>query len=642
MKEKKAPKKEEIKKIDPWKIINISEEDEKKLIEQCEREYEYCNKEHNQKYKEKWKRWENIFGNIRNEKIVTADKTLQTIFFSNFASLYNDRLMIDFLPVEESDLKRAESLRKTAEFDYRKMEKAIVDYYWIWDACFYGRGYVFLHEFDRTENDFCPIIENMIPEDCRFDPKAISVNGIGIRKKGQCRFFFWNVKMTRAEIEEVYNFSKEKAKEITEDQKIEETDGTPEFYADIKENEEVNVIRSFTIFKSRKVLAEIAEIKGKKRIIRMFELGKIFDSWCVIDRALNPRAKEFYGESIPKLIEDAHIFRDDLTDAVLAGINKNTYRKYAYDSTRVKSLAQLQDPPKKMELYIPVQGDPRGLISEIPRQEMRGEAQWALNYIRETAEKVTGTPEMQQGAVSSEKRTATEMALISQKADARFSLTASVFMWSEKAFWRQWYRIYQGNFSAENGDKKIIRINGSSGYQFFRLDKDVFPENYDPDISIESKAISEAKRAEKLNAMYTFFDKAIQLNQTVKVRWEAMLKKLGKMSGLENGDIDQLLPKTMESLIGDMIVESISKKKIPTGILESVEDLDALIDIVKTAPEGKEKDLTLKMITAFQIGKSQMERRAQEEQEQALREQQMQQVQQTQQAQQQPQPQGVR
>ena len=62
---------------------------------------------------------------------------------------------------------------------------------------------------------------------------------------------------------------------------------------------------------------------------------------------------------------------------------------------------------------------------------------------------------------------------------------------------------------------------------------------------------------------------------------------------------------------------------------------------MKTAPEGKEKDLTLKMITAFQIGKSQMERRAQEEQEQALREQQMQQVQQTQQAQQQqPQPQG--
>ena len=53
---------------------------------------------------------------------------------------------------------------------------------------------------------------------------------------------------------------------------------------------------------------------------------------------------------------------------------------------------------------------------------------------------------------------------------------------------------------------------------------------------------------------------------------------------------------------------------------------------MKTAPEGKEKDLTLKMITAFQIGKSQMERRAQEEQEQALREQQMQQVQQTQQA----------
>ena len=76
--------------------------------------------------------------------------------------------------------------------------------------------------------------------------------------------------------------------------------------------------------------------------------------------------------------------------------------------------------------------------------------------------------------------------------------------------------------------KKIIRINGSSGYQFFRLDKDVFPENYDPDISIESKAISEAKRAEKLNAMYTFFDKAIQLNQTVKVRWEAMLKNLEK------------------------------------------------------------------------------------------------------------------
>ena len=78
--------------------------------------------------------------------------------------------------------------------------------------------------------------------------------------------------------------------------------------------------------------------------------------------------------------------------------------------------------------------------------------------------------------------------------------------------WRQKNNSYQW----------IIRI------PIFRLDKDVFPENYDPDISIESKAISEAKRAEKLNAMYTFFDKAIQLNQTVKVRWEAMLKNLEK------------------------------------------------------------------------------------------------------------------
>src|SRR4030042_3472268 len=100
-----------------------------------------------------------LYNNQRREKKSVGDTTLFTIMQTVLASLYQDRLAVTFSGREEGDEEVAENLNAMAEYDYEEMEKAVIDYSWLWDTLFFGRGYVDLSEFERDpeNNIYLPI-----------------------------------------------------------------------------------------------------------------------------------------------------------------------------------------------------------------------------------------------------------------------------------------------------------------------------------------------------------------------------------------------------------------------------------------------------------------------------------------------------
>ena len=167
------------------------------------------------------------------------------------------------------------------------------------------------------------------------------------------------------------------------------------------------------------------------------------------------------------------------------------------------------------------------------------------------------TPEIKQGMLSEKQRTLGEINIASSEADTRYSLSAKVFGWSEKRFWRQWYRLYKDNFD-DKIDEKVLRTEGAFGPKWRKLGHTNIIAHIDPDIKIESQVLSRAKQLEERTSLTTLFGFVLQ-DPTSNRRWG--YKKLARLYGLEKDEIDRLLPPTIDERVAEDENEKLSDNK---------------------------------------------------------------------------------
>ena len=105
----------------------------------------------------------------------------------------------------------------------------------------------------------------------------------------------------------------------------------------------------------------------------------------------------------------------------------------------------------------------------------------------------TGIDSRALGVQGDENITLGEAQQIQANANVRFGLNVAVNYWSEKAFWQLWLRTYNEFFSGS--DRKFIRIAHGFGSTAVEFRKDDFLGIQDPDITIESEANANSKRA---------------------------------------------------------------------------------------------------------------------------------------------------
>ena len=504
-----------------------------------------------------------VYNNQRKDKEAVGDTTLFTTLQTVTASLYIDRLTALWGGRTEGDEDVADNLNAMAKFDYGEMGKDEIDYDWIWDAAFFGRGLVLMEEFirDPDKKIFIPLPEVIDPLVFLRDPRAVSING-NRKGTGAARFFGWLTKMTKRDMEENPHFFNN----INWDEVQIGGQGTQSLLADAASARDDSQGRQDTRLKDEQSLGPNAEyevtiwytwarLNGTIKRVKCWssnERSKLlgvqelkFPYWTVFDRPLYPTSHDWDGTSIPDLVEDKNRARAVAQNLGLSAMKANLHPMYLYNSQLIKNRNHLNFGYNK---FIPVDGPTPNAIA--PLQKDFNNMQ-LLDFIYTTldvsAQKATATPEIQQGRQSSEQRTLGELNLVASRVDTRYSLSAKVFGWSEKRFWRHWYQMYKEYFGDEV-DEKVLRLVGAMGPKFRELSKKDIIGRLDPDVEIDSEIVSRAKQLEERQMLTAYFAMALQ-EPTSNRRWG--LKKLAKLNTLEKDEVDRLFPPTIDERIAE-------------------------------------------------------------------------------------------
>lgn len=554
------------------------------LAKQCSAEYTLAWKNQKPK-KDEWNIRLKLYNNQKRDKDAVGDTTLFTVMQTVIASLYTDRLDVTFEGREDGDEETAENLTQMAEFDYDEMGKAILDYDWIWDTCFFGRGLVAMEEYERDpkNNVFVPMPQVIDPLLFLHDPLATSVNG-DRSGKGAMRFGGYEVKMTKQDMLDHPHFFKDKLKfddishgggteSILRDA-IESRDYAQGRQPSLKQEEsslgdntQYDVTIWYTHWKSSEdekpakykvyLINERTEVIGIQKISRKRGKRIVFP---IIDRTLYPTAHDWDGTSIPDLVEDKQRARAIAQNLGLKAMKADLYPMYIYDSNRIRNRNDLNfEFNKFVPADIPDGGTVTGAIQPINKASPNlNLIDFIYNSLDTSAQKATATPEIQQGIMSEEKRTLGEVNIIASKVDTRYSLAAKVFGWSEREFWYHWYALYDENF-AEDIDEKVLRIVGAFGAKWRPLKRGDIITHLLPDIKIESRAVSRAKELEERKMMIEYMNLVFS-DETANRRYG--LKQLGRLSGLTKDQIDRLLPPTIDERIAEDQNEMLNENKL--------------------------------------------------------------------------------
>jgi len=539
--------------------------DRQALQQQVQSEYDVAWKHQKPKKDELQVRLK-LFNNQKRDKDAVGDTTMFTIFQTVLASLYNDKLMVDFRGREDGDEETADNLNAMALADYDDMEKDVLDYNWIWSTCFAGRGLVLMEEFERDpdNNIFYPLPENIDFITWLRDPAATSVNG-DRGGKGAMRFGGSEIKMTKGEMMEHPWIDKgikfEDIKYGSSTYSLLEDAVTAR--DDAQNNQNVNkekeallgVNAQYTItqwFTHAEVNGKIKKVKvwlanDRSKIIGVKVLKR--DYWPILDRPLYPSSHDWDGTSIPDLTEDKQRARAIAQNLGLKAMKADLYPMYVYDTNKVKNKADLDFDYNKFIGIDATAGESVAnavtpLIKNRPNMQL---LEFIYLSLDASAQKATATPDIKMGMQSQQDRPLGETNLVAAASDTRYSLGAKVFGWSEKRFWQFWYNMYKDNF-ADDIDEKVLRVVGAFGAKWRPLSKKDIICRLDPDIYIESQVVSRAKDMEDRAILTPFYTSALQ-EPTANRRY--IWKEWARMNGKKKDEIDRMFPPTIDERIAE-------------------------------------------------------------------------------------------
>ena len=544
-------------------VIDVKTQE--RIIRQVNEEFEMSLSFNETKRKKMLARLKLYNNQMRDDKAV-GDPLLFTVFNTVLASLYDDRLMSSAEGREDGDEDVEDNLNALMNYDYDVMQKSELDYFWDWDANFFGRGLVLFMQFDRGEK-MCPAPELIPATTFIRDPRASSVNG-DMNGKGSMRFGGWETGATYYELKDLpayFNLQalkKEKELKSTlselreahrEAQGLENFPDGKEETLGKHENYEFRLLNWMTTIKGEKYLITLGN--SRTVIVRLVKLD-YNDRWPIIDRTLYPMANNWEGVTIPDLCEDKQRARAVLLNIAVESAKTDVTPSYVYDSTKITNKNDLNF---KINKFIPVAGATNNAISPVQKSNAHQYASLIMDVLDQSAQRATGATELRQGIQSDKNRTLGEQELAAAGGDRRFSMSAKIYGWSERKFWQQWYVLYKKHFK-EGIDEKVIRIQGALSPLWRPLKRENIISEVDPDIKIDSLIISEAKRGRQLQSFGQFASFALA-DPTSNKRF--IQKKMGKLNGLSKEEINLAFPPTVDELQAEDENVLLNEEKLP-------------------------------------------------------------------------------
>ena len=549
-------------------VDTIDDKTQERIIRQVEEEYQLCYPFNEAKRAVMLARLK-LYNNQKRDQSTVGDPLMFTVFNTIHASLYTDRLGVAWEGRGGSgDEEIEENLNQLSEFDYDVTGKDELDYYWNWDAEFFGRGLVLQMGFDRSPGVMAPVSELIDAVTFIRDPRAKSVNG-NMQGKGAMRFGGWEVGATYYELKglpgyfNIGSLRKEKhiqslmdeARQARDEAQNRTTFDPSEEALGKYNNYEFTLLNWFTTIRGERYLVTLGNMRTA--IVRLVKIpynsGK---RWPMQDRAFYPMSNDWDGVSIPDLTEDKQRAKAVLLNLGLISAKNDALGQYLYDQTRIKNKNDLNFKNNK---FIGVDGRVDNAMQPVQKSTVHQYVNMIMDILDTSAQRATATPEIQQGIPSETQRTLGELNLVSSKVDTRYSMSAKIYGWSERRYWLQWYMQYKLHFK-DKIDKKIVRIQGALAPKFREFTRENIISFVDPDLKVESLVVSEATRVREQQGFSQFASFAIQDPENNR---RYIMKHMAKLNGMNKEQINMMFPPTVDEMQATDENDELNASKLP-------------------------------------------------------------------------------
>ena len=150
----------------------LTAKEQERVLRQCDEEWNVSFPFNEAKRKLNLSRLK-MYNNQRREASTVGEPLLFTIMNAIHAALYDDQLMVSWEGRSgEGDEDMEENLNALSAFDYDLMGKSQLDFFWNWDAEFFGRSLLLMMDFERSPDYKAPVPEYIDAASFIRDPDA--------------------------------------------------------------------------------------------------------------------------------------------------------------------------------------------------------------------------------------------------------------------------------------------------------------------------------------------------------------------------------------------------------------------------------------------------------------------------------------
>lgn len=506
-----------------------------------------------------------LLNNLQRGDENIASTLLLTLFNRIMSNLYDDKMQVKFVPGEELDQKKVNSLNILAQNDYREMDKARLDYDWTWDTLFFGRGYMETLRFDPKRRLMQPHVINPLvfgydpffdePQQWRYYWKWVSKSKWEINKlirQGKLKnitsaselpsgidSYLWEYKVKREQAKQ--------ANPQANDTYQGDVYQILEFFGHDKDGDKAVFWTDRDI--SRIIYEEKLDLKDAD------DGGSL---WPIVVKEAFREPHASVNFSVADLLEDKHRAKSVLLNLAFIAAKDKANPIYVYNPDKVSDVTQLFS--RQINQHIPVT-DIAGAIAPLNIEEPMSSGLMQFIYMMTSeAEQPVGAGHPTQQAGGSKKETATQAALDQQLNDLAQSLQSKVLQFGEKEFWSHWYHRYTRYTKA--GDEKIATIVGVKGMTFEKIDLGDIHTKYPPGILIFSAKEAEYKELvlrRDLMQMYPEFQATLGPDGMRNFNKYVFLPKFLQDPSM----MDILIPKTVDEIKAEEENDALNKNSLP-------------------------------------------------------------------------------
>ncbi len=497
-----------------------------------------------------------LLNNLQRGDQNIASTLLLTLFNRLLSSLYDDKLQVKFLPSQGITQNQINSYNTLYQSDYLEMGKAKLDYDWVWDTLFFGRGYMETKRFNKRRKIMEPHVIN--PLVFGYDPYFEEVQ--------DWRYYWKWVLKSETEIERLIKNGTIKGIKKAEDI----ASGVDEYLWDYKQQRDAakKAVEPPTDSANKhvyQILEFCGQFEGEKYC---FWIDKNFSKvvyeeklefedldygdqdekgskWPIVVKEAMREPHSSVVFSIADLLEDKHRAKSVLLNLAFIAAKDKANPTYLYNPDLIKDITQFFS--RQIDQHIPVEDIEKAVAPLNTENPMDPGLIQFISMLQQEANEPIGTGISL--STDSHERTATAKAIDQQLNDMAQSLISKVLQFGESEFCSHWFHRY-AKHSEELGEK-MANIVGVKGITTEIVDLKDFNTDYPPGVLVYS-----AKEAEY---------KELVLRRDLMELYSALVGTLDP-DGLRNFNKHVFFPKFLNdpSLIDVMLPETLDEMNAKT------------------------------------------------------------------------------